>query len=50
MNPLEAAARDGRTEDVRQLIVAGANVDQPNEKGATPLWVAAGEGQCGVAR
>ena len=47
---LMIAARNGHVEVVRMLAEAQANVDQPTDKGATPLFVAAKEGHVEVAR
>jgi len=41
---LHAAVRQGRVEQVRQLLEAGAAVDAVNKRGQTPLLVAVGDG------
>ena len=47
---LMSAAEGGRTETVRVLLDYGANVDDKNKYGDTPLWVAKGWGHTDVVK
>ena len=42
--PLINAARDGRAADVAALLAGGADVNEPNLNGVTPLYIACQEG------
>lgn len=44
------AVQDGNIERVRELIASGADVDQQDEQGWTPLNFAAGKGNTAVAK
>ena len=44
------AAQEGHLECLRELVKAGANVDQANKKGVTPLNISADEGHLEVVR
>ena len=46
--PLWSAARDGKLEDVREALAAGAKVDAKGEGGATALFYAAQYGHAEV--
>ena len=45
-----ATAQEGRVEVVRVLAELGANVDTPNNNGATPAFIAAQNGHTKVIR
>src|SRR5437867_10939042 len=47
---LTDAAATGPESAVQRLIAAGANVNEPDETGMTPLVIAAAEGRTGIAR
>ena len=47
---LSDAVLYGRANDVRRLIAAGANVDETDPTGMTPLMVAASQGETAIAR
>jgi ankyrin repeat protein len=49
--PIHDAAEAGDVEKVRALLVAGpALIDAKNDKGVTPLWLAAREGHLAVVK
>jgi ankyrin repeat protein len=51
MTPLQAAAQGGDLERLRDLLVRGANVNQPSsQNGATPLHYAAESGRLAIAK
>ncbi|KAJ1474693.1 ankyrin repeat-containing domain protein [Baffinella frigidus] len=47
---LRSASRGGRVQEVRKLIAAGANIDERDSSGCTPLYIAALNGQAAVVR
>lgn len=49
-SPLTNAARQGRSDDVGQLIASGADVDERGRGGNTPLYYAALHGHADVVR